>query len=229
MKSRFQPVRINESDWRMLVILDSCRYDALNQFLGGVELVISPAYDTLGWLEEVFQAYQPIIYLTASPTVSLYCKGKKVFKRVVEVWKFGWNNKLNTVHPKTVRVIAESYLKKYESERFIVHFMQPHLPYIGEVRLPYKSGSPLTYRRVEADLKAGKLSLIRLVNAYLSNLNLALNEALHLARKVKGEIVITSDHGEMLGEDGMFGHVPPVCEKLLEVPWVVIKDDYEKK
>jgi len=30
--------------------------------------------------------------------------------------------------------------------------------------------------------------------------------------------VVTSDHGELFGEDGLFGHGPFIHEKVLEVP-----------
>ena len=33
-------------------------------------------------------------------------------------------------------------------------------------------------------------------------------------------VTITSDHGELFGEDGYFGHGPILHEKVLEVPFV---------
>ena len=33
-------------------------------------------------------------------------------------------------------------------------------------------------------------------------------------------ITITSDHGELFGEDGFFGHGPVVHERVLEVPFL---------
>jgi len=33
-------------------------------------------------------------------------------------------------------------------------------------------------------------------------------------------VTITSDHGELFGEDGFFGHGPVVHEKVLEVPFL---------
>jgi arylsulfatase A-like enzyme len=33
-------------------------------------------------------------------------------------------------------------------------------------------------------------------------------------------VTITSDHGELFGEDGYFGHGPIVHEKVLEVPFI---------
>ena len=41
----------------------------------------------------------------------------------------------------------------------------------------------------------------------------------HGAARTRGSIV-TSDHGELFGEDGYFGHGPIVHEKVLEVPFV---------
>jgi membrane-anchored protein YejM (alkaline phosphatase superfamily) len=33
-------------------------------------------------------------------------------------------------------------------------------------------------------------------------------------------LIVTSDHGELFGEDGYFGHGPILHEKVLEVPFV---------
>ncbi len=33
-------------------------------------------------------------------------------------------------------------------------------------------------------------------------------------------LIVTSDHGELFGEDGFFGHGPIAHEKVLEVPFV---------
>ena len=33
-------------------------------------------------------------------------------------------------------------------------------------------------------------------------------------------VIVTSDHGELFGEDGYFGHGPIAHEKVLEVPFV---------
>ena len=33
-------------------------------------------------------------------------------------------------------------------------------------------------------------------------------------------LIVTSDHGELFGEDGYFGHGPIAHEKVLEVPFV---------
>ena len=58
---------------------------------------------------------------------------------------------------------------------------------------------------------------------YEENLRLALSSVRDLVQNLDGLIVITSDHGEMLGENGVYGHWPGAKEpKLRQVPWLVI-------
>ncbi|MCD6369382.1 MAG: hypothetical protein J7L38_06270 [Thermoproteales archaeon] len=69
--------------------------------------------------------------------------------------------------------------------------------------------------------------------AYRANLELALSyvtllvknlEQKHLLDK-RDNVIITSDHGEVLGEYGDYGHWPPKRERykeLIEVPWFIV-------
>ncbi|EMA61293.1 hypothetical protein C470_07204 [Halorubrum distributum JCM 13561] len=54
---------------------------------------------------------------------------------------------------------------------------------------------------------------------YTDNLEIALNEIRRLARHVDCPVVITSDHGEFLGEFGIYDHPQIVHPILREVPW----------
>jgi len=57
--------------------------------------------------------------------------------------------------------------------------------------------------------------------AYAANLRLVLGHARELAGLLRGRLVITADHGELLGEDGRFGHDPTLTYKeLYLVPWM---------
>jgi hypothetical protein len=62
--------------------------------------------------------------------------------------------------------------------------------------------------------------------AYRENLELVLDDVARLFDIFDGKIVLTSDHGEMLGERGgllptrKYGHPPSIpAPKLREVPW----------
>ena len=68
-----------------------------------------------------------------------------------------------------------------------------------------------------------KYGIKGLRRAYVSNLELVLEQVVELLKYVSGKIVITSDHGELLGENRCFTHTPGSMKKcLLEVPWLEI-------
>ena len=116
----------------------------------------------------------------------------------------------------------------------VVHFLQPHSPYIGNPPLAmarWSKGKGLQgachkLPRPDRAIQRGELTREELMAAYRGNLLLAWDAARYLAGQVQGPTVITSDHGECLCEpevDGKFGHEDgwryPV---LREVPWLVI-------
>jgi len=59
--------------------------------------------------------------------------------------------------------------------------------------------------------------------AYAENLDAVLKDVAELVRHLSGGIVVTSDHGELLGERGCYGHPTGSDHRILrEVPWLVI-------
>lgn len=81
-------------------------------------------------------------------------------------------------------------------------------------------GNPINAREWTA-LKFGKDG-IRL--AYKQNLKLVLKYVkLLIGEDLSGKVVVTSDHGELLGENREYGHdVPYLHPKLQKVPWFVV-------
>ncbi|RKY08910.1 MAG: hypothetical protein DRP66_03470 [Planctomycetota bacterium] len=64
--------------------------------------------------------------------------------------------------------------------------------------------------------------------AYKANLTAVLQQVAVLIRNLSGGIIVTSDHGELLGEGGCYGHPPGSTNPLLlTVPWLVV--DRENK
>lgn len=64
----------------------------------------------------------------------------------------------------------------------------------------------------------------RLREAYLENLKSALIEIRKIGRRMPGKIIVTSDHGEGLGEDDYYGHGRNIDDPILrEVPWFEMK------
>ena len=133
-------IYILDEEWDSLIILDACRYDVFKDVAKELNLPghlgyrISRGTDTRMFLIENFIEYcspklKDVVHVTANPFVDLLVRGK-VFK-VIPVWRYAWNQEFNTVHPIDVYHYAILAAKKYSDKRIIVHFLQPHFPYIG--------------------------------------------------------------------------------------------------
>jgi hypothetical protein len=219
-----QSREINSLDWDVLVILDACRYDFFKEeyqkyFSGTLRLARSRGQDTPGWLMRTWTHFYPVVYFSASPYVDNHnirwedsdWKPTNHFMEIVYIRSFAWDEALKTVTPSAVNKAVEEL---YDPRKMtIIHYIQPHGPWIGETKLP------LT--RVEL-LRDVDPKLLR--NAYRDNLRLVLQHVKEILNVVKGKIIITSDHSELLGEDGYYLHPGPqkFHIKMSMVPWIEI-------
>lgn len=251
-----------DEDWDNLIILDACRYDMFkmhNQIKGKLEYRISKGSYTVEFLDENFNKYphkvklNDIVYVTANPFVSKLFHGK--FHRIYSTWDYGWDDKLNTVPPENVVEDALQAKRKYPKKRLVIHFMQPHYPYLnskvqkelGFQRLREKA---LTNIDVLSQDRAalfnnpwwlvskGLLDIEKVLKAYKENLKIVLLHTKHLINRISGKTVVTSDHGNMLGEIPhkllypfkTYGHPHRLyVEPLVKVPWLVINRRKENK
>ena len=79
------------------------------------------------------------------------------------------------------------------------------------------------------DIVRRKLGKDGLREAYRENLHIVLEQVVALVKHLTGKIVITADHGEMLGEYYCYSHWSRSSLKhLIEIPWFVI-DKRRKK
>jgi arylsulfatase A-like enzyme len=75
------------------------------------------------------------------------------------------------------------------------------------------SGSPAPFDpRQLSELRARQVAAVRYLDDVI--------EALFAQLPKPSWVVVTSDHGELFGEDGFFGHGPILHDKVLEVPFV---------
>jgi arylsulfatase A-like enzyme len=125
----------------------------------------------------------------------------------------------------------------YPNKRLIFHYVQPHHPFIesdidfgiGEIdREPTEDERSLDRLHGWMQLLTGQatVSLEEVAQAYHNNLDRALPHVVELVDALDGTTVITSDHGNMLGERVWpfmlreYGHPPGIYTKqLVEVPW----------
>jgi len=92
---------------------------------------------TPGFLSENFfdnKQFHDIVYVTGNPYVNTNLPDE-TFHAVESVWKDGWDNDLQTIHPATMANRAMKVAEDYPNKRIIIHFLQPHTPFVGDVTL----------------------------------------------------------------------------------------------
>ena len=143
-----------DENWDYLIILDACRYDYFKDIYGNyldgeVKKAISPAFHTLDWLNKVVAGfYDDIVYISANPYINSKIEigncefrfdAKKHFFEIIDVWKLGWNYQFETVHPHEINKALFKARPMYKNKRYILHYIQPHEPYISQNYIPYFS------------------------------------------------------------------------------------------
>lgn len=221
-----EPIFVADMTWDNLIVLDACRFDAfaqLNGISGKLTKIISAGSHTLEWLRNNFsdRNMKHIVYISANPYASYYhlhkMLGKTPFYKIMEVWKDGWNEELGTVHPSTINEETSKSLVLHPDKRHLIHYMQPHEPFIGNVKVEKKKMS------VWNMLREGLITADAVWRCYISNLRLVLRYVKDLLPTLPGRTCITSDHGNTFGRLGFFGHpqMTPLPE-LIEVPWLEV-------
>lgn len=79
---------------------------------------------------------------------------------------------------------------------------------------------------------ANQKGILELIEAYRENLRAALDSVQEIVKQAdrSSRIIVTSDHGELLGEIGCFGHPSGLkVDVLRNVPWFVVDNEETKK
>lgn len=221
-----------ENEW-LLLIFDALRYDTFDHFMGDtpVEKVTSPSTRTSDWMETVWGDEYDVCYVSGAPLTgdhdhSAYT-GDEHFTKMIQVWKDGWSKELRTVPPEPITDAALSALEDYD--KVVVHYVQPHAPYIGEPKIIGERGrgdTPVAedqrgergvIGKIRQEYHNGELSAEDLYSAYYDNLVQVAQAARPLVEASDRLTVITSDHGECLGEHKI-GHGYD-CMHIRQVPW----------
>jgi hypothetical protein len=226
-----------DEDWDNLIILDACRYDTFEEQVslpGRLEKRQSRGGMSPEFVRANFSNKQlhDVVYISANEWFAQLREDINA-----EVHQFV-NLQINyldlagiSVRPETVTEQAIRIAEEYPDKRLIIHYMQPHQPYIGPTGEEHFELSPgLIETLRESDGATDKL----LWQAYRENLDIVLNYAEQLVETLVGKTVITSDHGELLGERVLpipvktYGHFDGLyVDELIDVPWFVC--DYSER
>lgn len=226
-----------EDTWDYLIILDACRFDTfkkINTIPGKLSKKTSKGTHTVEWSKKNFEGNNcsDIIYISGNPQVSHYkvdrWQGGNPFRKLVDLWVDDWSDNYGTVMPD---VITKATIKEIEQNdrkdvRFIMHYLQPHYPFVGKIKPktpnPDNKSNISYYRYVQKT----EGSLQGVIKAYESNLEYILPYIEDLIKHIpKGKkIVVTADHGEVFGEWGIHSHPPYIyLNELVTVPYLEVR------
>lgn len=244
-----------KEDWDTLIILDAYRYDFFaeqNKIEGQSQSVVSKGSHSGEFTEKNLTGrdLSDTVYVTANPNIS---RLEEDTFYTVENCLRRWNEEVGTVLPEDVVEMAVEAHQKYPKKRVMVHFMQPHQPYLGQMAEKideklgdhgYTRASDVPSSELNNDsirnqweetetwvaLQEGVLSKEEVQQAYRETLNIALDHVKDLLAQLEGKSVITADHGEYLGErrfpyrETKVGHPWEYTPELRIVPWLEIEN-----
>jgi len=279
---------IDTNDEFVLAVLDACRFDVFksvidNYLLGDLEPVWSPGSLTPQWGPEVWTSEYDLTYISSNPIIgdfeyaprnsdfgyTTFCAADHV-NRFIDAYSFAWDDEVESVYPSDMTDIALQEAARDQPTRLVVHYLQPHLPFIGDEGFSHyvldhqgqnfskeyssderqkflEANSKITLeealeydvtwsdelkydleisnsggRGYQALLSKGIVTDEDIWRGYTDNLEIALDEIRRLARHVDCPVVITSDHGEFLGDFGIYDHPDIIHPILREVPWLKV-------
>lgn len=238
-------INVMDCDWDNLIVLDACRADLFEE---AIELDQFESYDVIQsigstsgqWYNRTFagDGYGDTVIVTANPHASIDAPDKfhdliEVDLSVIECDEIG--ESIYGYHPEDVHEAAIETFQRYDDKRLIIHFMQPHIPFLATPELIYRRykdekdhdfGGKSDPIHVFEALAHKRISFGEFWHGYKENLLLAFEYGSDLAGDLGGKTVFTADHGNMLGERTwpipirLYGHPRGIrSPQNVNVPW----------
>ena len=236
-------VDIFEEDWDNLIILDACRYDLFKK-----KVDVSKYDEFTGKISRGSNSYEFVLgnffdkeltdtaYLTGNGHIMWMKNELENELNIHSVEMFDLSEKgqkYGTHMPEDVRKKSEELLEDYEDKRIVIHFMQPHFPFLDEEeRFGFKI-SNFWDKVYQGEIEG---SYEEFWEAYSETFEKAWKEVKELIEELDGKTVITADHGNVFGERVSpvpvkeWGHPQGIYdEKLVKVPWLIIEGDERRE
>jgi len=223
-----QGTNVFDRDWDLLLILDACRVDMYRDVANqDVDKIWSVGSSSPEWMANTFD--HPETRKTAYITGNQYSADNPTdWGLLDEVWKWAWDDDRGTVPPDPItdRVIHEG--RHGDHDRIMAHSMQPHYPFIGADKSfgrMYKenhgSDDPMQYEGPWLEMfYGGNYDLDELKDAYWENLRFVWEHVEKICENFDGDVVVTADHGNAMGEWSLWGHQPGFLHPQMRwVPW----------
>jgi len=223
-------------DWDLVIVLDACRADLMREvyreydFVDEFNSINSIASKSQQWMDKTFvDEYSDEIAETTCVTGNMFSRrlNPDDFAYLDEVWRTHWDDELGTIPPRSLTDRAITELRESDPERLLVHYMQPHYPFIRNkladgINLDFAFHREGTELNVWSRLESGEVTKEEVWNAYRDNLCLVMDEVRLLLENAEVDnAIITADHGNSFGTLGIYGHPPAApLNCLRRVPFI---------
>lgn len=225
-----------DEDWDNLILLDACRHDVyrdLTPFEGSVDVRESRGSTSHQFVRGNFSDSQlhDVVYVSGNRWYlhlqdELNCELHHYYD-VDRDMADGF-----VPSPAAVTEAALDHHETYPNKRLLVHYMQPHYPYLGDDN----DTLDLNRNGVREAVRSSSASWAEVRESYRANLRYVLESVERLVDGLEGKTVISSDHGEMLGDRlspvpvRWVGHPSGIYQdELLQVPWQVVSEGPRRK
>lgn len=227
---------VYEQDWDALILLDTCRVDALREVADEYEFLPdnigqlrSVGSHSREWVvntftEEYAEEVSQTAYITANANAKYALEDWRPPEELANVpawtnWQTVSSDSLlhidhvwmhgdhiGHVIPETVTDRAIAVARNKKPNRLIVHYSQPHEPYAAQIRRGEKDELE-EWEESPFDYLIGGGSFDRVWNSYLENLRYVLDSVELLLKNIDApKTIISADHGEAFGEWGFYAH-----------------------
>lgn len=230
-------MNVFDKGWDLLILLDGCNPQWIRDVStetewlpddSDQETIISVGSTSFEWYEKTFsnrteRELTQTAVVSANPFADEYVP--ESIGLIDHLMQWGWEDNLATVPAHTVTDAAVDIGRRTDFKRYIVHYMQPHLPLLECVGEREEVDSPtgvsdcwdVWWATMRGDYTPSELE-----SDYKNNLRYVLPEVQLLLENFDAEtVIISSDHSNAVGEQGMYGHPGYVEMPLVKkVPWV---------
>jgi hypothetical protein len=226
-----QETDVLTEDWDNLVIVDACQYDHFRkhppEFGDRIGKIVSRGSTSQEFMDTTFcgETLHDTVYVFSNPKCERI--GSDVFFLLKKTYSDDMPHRYAGAVPDKVTEIATETHEKYPNKRLIVHYMQPHAPYLGDFaqklrdRVTEERGVKFGYMTgMQGKEKSDDSEYIRdlrtaaahnyitregLERAQIENMELVLDHIdEELLPHLDGKTAITADHGELLGKPSVF-------------------------
>lgn len=239
-----------EQDWDVLLVLDACRWDVFFERYGNadwldtVEPTTSVGSASPEWMDKTFTAaYEEEMESTAYVTGNPYSKDhvpESKLGLLDEVWRYVWDDDIGTIPPEQLTNQAVKHWRTGSYDRMIVHYMQPHWPYVTDPIMygfdpQHITGEESTENPFDRQNR-GELSRSDHLDRYGANLEYVVDHVrTELLTAIDADrVILTADHATLFGDYGLYKHPANIPLPVLRrVPWAVTSakatDEFEPK